>query len=194
MPGLREAKQLKAKQAIQRAAITLFTQKGYAQTTVDQIASSAEISAATFFRYFGSKEAVVMYDSLDPLILEAFRGQPADKEIIPALRAAMRQVFSELTAHQYELEMQRFKLLRTIPELRSTILEEMSRSIDLFAEIIAERRNMSSDDLAVRNLAGAIIGSGIGALLQSYKRPSRQADSVESFDAALAQLEQGLLK
>ena len=191
VPGLREVKQLRAKQAIQRSAIQLFMVQGFDHTTVEQIAHSAEISPSTFFRYFKSKEAVVMYDSLDPLILDAFREQPKDLGIIPALRWAMREVFDNLTPHQYELEMQRFKLVRTIPQLQAKILDEMARSIDLFADLIAHRTGKSPDDLAVRNLAGAIIGAGMAALLQSYKKP-RPTDSIQTFDAALAQLEQGI--
>ncbi len=191
VPGLREVKQLKAKRTIQQAAITLFAEQGFGHTTVEQIAGSAEISPATFFRYFGSKEAVVMYDSLDPIIMEAFRLQPKNVKAIPALRAAVRDVFSHLTPHQYELEMQRFTLVRSIPELQAKILDEMARSIDLFADLIAERSGKSPDDLPVRNLAGAIIGAGMAALLHSYKH-QRTTDSIQTFDAALAQLEKGL--
>jgi AcrR family transcriptional regulator len=189
--GLRQTKQLKTKQAIQQAAIRLFGTQGYSSTTVEQIAERAEVSPSTFFRYFGSKQDVVMYDSLDPLIMEAFRAQPRGLKIIPALRRAIKDVYAQLSPHQYELEMQRFTLVRTIPELQAKILDEMARSIDLFADLIAERTGKDAEDLAVRNLAGSIIGSGMAALLRAYRRkPGR--DSIDTFDAALARLEQGL--
>jgi AcrR family transcriptional regulator len=189
--GLRQTKQLKAKQALQQAAIALFAAQGYSSTTVEQIAERAEVSPSTFFRYFGSKQDVVMYDSLDPIIMEAFRAQPKDITVISALRLAIKDVYTRLTQHQYELEMQRFTLVRTIPELQAKILDEMARSIDLFADLIAERTGKDAGDLAVRNLAGSIIGAGMAALLSAYKRPV-SVDSIDTFDAALAQLEKGL--
>ena len=69
--------------------------------------------------------------------------------------------------------------------------EEMARNIDLFAEIIGKRTKKDPDSIEVRNLAGSIIGVGIAALLQAYKRPET-IDSINAFDNALARLEKGL--
>ncbi|HEX5812438.1 MAG TPA: TetR family transcriptional regulator, partial [Pseudonocardia sp.] len=55
----------------------LFRDRGYAATTVDDIAAAAEVSRSTFFRYFPSKEDVVLFDDVDPLMAEAFAEQPA---------------------------------------------------------------------------------------------------------------------
>jgi AcrR family transcriptional regulator len=192
MSGLREQKILKAKLSIQECALDLFTKQGYGATTVEQIAEASEVSPSTFFRYFQTKESVVLYDSLDPVIIEAFRAQPNDVSIIRALRNAMSEVFSGLSSDKQRLEKQRSKLMRTIPELQPYIFQELARSIELFADIIAERTHRSSDDLEVRNLAGATIGVGMAALLQVYKNPER-TDLISPFDASLAQLEKGLL-
>ncbi len=191
MSGLRERKIARAKTSIQKCALQLFAERGYTKTTVEQIAESAEVSPSTFFRYFQTKEAVVLYDSLDPIIIEAFSKQPLARPIIRALRNAMKETFGSLTAEEHRLEMQRFELLRTVPELRATMYEEMARNIDLFAEIIGKRTTKDPDSLEVRNLAGSIIGVGIAALLQAYKRPET-IDSVNAFDKALARLEKGL--
>lgn len=189
--GLRERKKAKAKAAIQEHALRLFAKQGYAATTVEQIAEAAEVSPSTFFRYFRTKEAVVLYDSLDPLIMEAFREQPAELSVIQALRVAMKTVFEGVPPKRFALEMRRFRLARTIPELKTSILDEMTRNIEMLAVMIAERTGGDPDDLAVRNLAGAIVGVGMAALLQAHKRP-KEIDSIVSFDAVLAQLDSGL--
>lgn len=192
MSGLRERKIAKAKAAIQECALRLFAEQGYAKTTVEQIAAAAEVSSSTFFRYFQTKEAVALYDSIDPIIVEAFRQQPAGISVIQALCNAIRNTFAELNTEKRVLEMQRFELLRALPELRAAMYEEMVHSIDLLATIIAERTGRPADSLAVRNLAGAIIGVGLAALLQAHTR-STESDPIQTFEQALAELEKGLL-
>jgi AcrR family transcriptional regulator len=94
-PGLRERKKAKTRAALQEHALRLFREQGYEATTVDEIADAAEVSPSTFFRYFPTKEDVVLYDALDPLLLEAFEAQPADLSPVGALRATMREVSAE---------------------------------------------------------------------------------------------------
>lgn len=57
--NLRERKKLAAWRAISDAALRLFDEQGYEATTIEQIAAAANVSRATFFNYFASKEAVV---------------------------------------------------------------------------------------------------------------------------------------
>jgi len=192
MAGLREQKILKAKLHIQACALELFARQGYSDTTVEQIAEASEVSPSTFFRYFQTKESVVLYDSLDPIIVEAFRAQPNGISIIRALRTAMSEVFSSLPADKQRLERQRGTLIRTVPELQPYIYQELARSIDLFAEIIAERTGRDANDLEVRNIAGATIGVSMAALLQAYQNPG-ETNLIVAFDNALALLEKGLL-
>lgn len=191
MVSLRERKKTKAKVLIQEQALRLFAKQGYGATTVEQIAEAAEVSASTFFRYFQTKEAAVLYDSLDPIIIEAIRQQPPELSVIRALREAIKTTFQELTEEKMKLEMERAELLRTIPSLRAAMMDEMVRNIDMLAVIVAERTNRKPDDIAVRNVAGAVIGVGMAAMLQANKRP-KEIDSIMAFDDALAHLENGL--
>lgn len=191
--GLRERKKAKAKARIQECALKLFAKQGYTETTVEQIAAAAEVSPSTFFRYFKTKEAVALYDSTDPLIVAIFREQPKELTIIQALRRAVKESYAKMPDERLALEQERFKVIRTIPELRTTMFDEMIRNIDMFAELIAERTGRSTSDIQVRNLAGAVIGVGMASLLQAYKQPSMDRDSLNFFDTALAELEKGLL-
>ena len=86
LPGLRERKKARTRAAIQHEALRLFREKGYEETTVDQIAEAVEISPSTFFRYFGTKEDVVLTDDYDVVLVEQYRAQPPDLGPVQALR------------------------------------------------------------------------------------------------------------
>jgi AcrR family transcriptional regulator len=189
--GLRERKKAKTKAAIQQHAMRMFGERGYQATTVEQIAAAAEVSPSTFFRYFPTKEDVVLYDALDPVLLEAFRAQPAELSPIQALRGAMWAVFGELPAGEVAVQQERDALIRSVPELRARMLDEFAKSLDLFAEIVADRVGRRADDPAVRTLAGAVIGVGISAWSTAGDH-ANPMDYLAVLDASLAHLEAGL--
>jgi AcrR family transcriptional regulator len=189
--GLRERKKAKTRAAIQQQALRLFQEQGYQATTIEQIAEAAEVSPSTFFRYFPTKDDVVLYDALDPVLLEAFRAQPAKLSPIQALRGAMWAVFAELPAEEVALQRERDALIRSVPELRARMLDEFARNLDLLAEVVAERVGRRADELAVRTLAGAVIGVGISAWYTAGDHATTQ-DYLAVMDAGLAHLEAGL--
>src|SRR6478752_6600783 len=69
--GLRDRKKIQTQAAIRREAMRLIDENGYANTTVEQIADAAEVSPSTFFRYFPSKEMVLMANDLDLVTVAA---------------------------------------------------------------------------------------------------------------------------
>jgi AcrR family transcriptional regulator len=188
-PGLRERKKAKTRASIQAHALRLFAEQGYHATTVEQIADAAEVSPSTFFRYFPTKEDVVLYDQFDPRLIEAFLAQPAELAPVTAVRRAMRQVFEQAPSEETEREFQRHELARSVPELRARMLDGFVSGLELFSDAVAERTGRPTDDVAVRTLAGAIIGTGLVAMLTGEGRPE---EFFERFDAHLAQLEAGL--
>src|SRR3954454_2644348 len=89
--GLRERKKAKPRAAIREHALRLFREQGYQRTTVEQIAAAAEVSPSTFFRYFPTKEDLVLQDDMDTRLVEAFERQPSGLSPIAALRGAIRE-------------------------------------------------------------------------------------------------------
>jgi AcrR family transcriptional regulator len=188
--GLRERKKLKTKAAIQKAALRLFLERGYEATTIEDIAEAVEISPSTFFNYFPSKEDVVLQDELDPLLYAAFAAQPADLGPIAALRAAMREVFSNLTPEQNNLFKRRLMLVASSQEVRSAMLNQYAGMVTQIAELFAARAGRPANDFAVRNLSGALLGVMIAAFLGVEH--DRDADLMQLVDQSLAHLEAGL--
>src|SRR6516165_2949229 len=114
--GLRERKKIKTRQAIRREAFRLIDENGYAATTVEQIADAADVSPSTFFRYFPSKESLLLADDLDPVILAALEAQPSDLSPTEAIRRAYAAAMAGLSAEQLEFENTRQRLMFSIPE------------------------------------------------------------------------------
>jgi AcrR family transcriptional regulator len=189
-PGLRERKKARTRASIQEHALRLFREQGYESTTVDEIAEAAEVSPSTFFRYFGSKEDVVVYDYLDPILIEAWRAQPPELGPVQAMRRAMVEVFSGLNREQLEDMNERARLIYAVPELRMAMIDDLIRTSAMLADEVAARTGRPADDLRVRTFTGALIGAIMAAILPAIARPS--PDWVALIDEVFQYFENGL--
>jgi len=193
-PGLRERKKARTRAAIREHALRLFREQGYEATTVDQIAEAADVSPSTFFRYFPTKEDVVLQDDLDLLAIGAFEAQPADLSPIAAFRAAAKDAFAALGDEELARLRETTELTLTIPEVRAAAMDELTRTIDLIAEAVARRVGRDPRDFAARNFAGAAVGVILAATIpwEQLAQEGGADDMFERIDAALAHLEAGL--
>lgn len=193
--GLRERKKARTRASLREHALRLFREQGYQRTTVEQIAAAAEVSPSTFFRYFPTKEDLVLQDDMDTRMVEAFERQPAGLGPVAAVRGAIREVLESYNEADLEVIRQTTTLTMTVPEVRSRAMDEFGRTIGVISEALAKRSGRPADDLAVRTVAGAIIG-----VIMSITMPwegwsgDRQAiaDMFERIDQALNLLEAGL--
>ena len=189
-PGLRERKKARTRATIQRHALRLFREQGYDTTSVSQIAEAAEVSESTFFRYFPTKEDVVLWDEYDPRIVEVFQAQPAGLSPIAALRAAFRDVLAQLSEAEWAEQRERMALMLSVPPLRAMLVDQIRGPMRLIAEVVAERVGRKPDDPGVRAVAGAVLGVGLSVMFAWAEHPD--ADIVALVDDAMAQLEAGL--
>ena len=188
--GLRERKKAKTRAAIQEHALRLFRDQGYAETTVQEIAAAAEVSPATFFRYFPTKEDTIVLDRLDPVMIELFRKQPPELSPTEALRTAIRDSIGVLTESEWELESERQRLVMNAPELRVRMLDQLYEGIDLLAELAAERTGRAPDDFAIRAWAGAVVGVVMATYEVAVDAP--MPEYLATIDRAFALLAAGL--
>jgi len=188
--GLRERKKAKTRAAIQQHALRLFQARGYDATTVEQIAEAAEISPSTFFRYFPTKEDVVLYDELDPRIIAAFEAQPPELSPIQAMRGALHAVFTRLPDEEMAQQLERGRLILAVPALRMRMLDQLADVTQLVAQLVARRVGRGADEFAVRTFAGAMVGALMAGLLVGVE--DLTADFLALMDASLAYLEAGL--
>ena len=193
--GLRERKKARTRAAIREHALRLFRENGYQRTTVEQIAAAAEVSPSTFFRYFPTKEDLVLQDDMDTRMIEAFERQPPGLSPVAAVRAAIREAFSSYTEADLEMVRETTTLTMTVPEVRARAMDEFARTIAVIADALAKRSGRPADDLAVRTMAGAIIGV-IMSITMPWEGWSSDRQAIEDMfgriDQALALLEAGL--
>jgi len=125
--GLRERKKARTRASIREHALRLFREQTYQGTTVEQIAAAAEVSPSTFFRYFPSKEDVVLQDDMDTRMIEALERQPAGLGPVTAVRTASREVFASYTQADLDLLRETTALTMTVPEVRARAMDEFDK-------------------------------------------------------------------
>jgi AcrR family transcriptional regulator len=191
--GLRERKKARTRSTIQREALRLFRELGYAVTTVEQIAEAADVSPSTVFRYFPGKEDLLVLDehhSLADAVTRAFAAQPADVPASAALRAAIRTALTDLPPADRAARLERDVALLAVPELWSANLGLLVRALDEIGDLVARRAGRDPRDAAVRTFTGAVLGVTVRVFLDAAHDPD--TDPAAALDEALALLESGL--
>jgi AcrR family transcriptional regulator len=194
-PTLRERKKARTRASLREHALRLFREQGYTATTVEQIAAAAEVSPSTFFRYFPTKEDVVLQDDLDVRMVEAFERQPPELNMIAAIRAASREAIASYDEADLALIRETTALTKTVPEIRARAIDEFARTIHIIAGAVAKRAGRPADDLAVRTLAGAVVGVMMAITLPSWTEdePDKPITGwFDEIDEGLTLLEAGL--
>jgi MFS transporter, DHA2 family, multidrug resistance protein len=189
-PGLRERKKARTRATIQSCALRLFREQGYDATTIEQIIYAADVSETTFFRYFPTKEDVVLDNGYDPMLIEAFQAQPPEMPPVQALRAAFAATFGGMTDRQQAEQNERITLVLTVPKLRGAMLDQISQAMQLIARAMAERAGRRPDDFTIRTVAGAVVGAAMAVSAAVTDDPD--ADLPALIDRAIAHLEPGL--
>jgi AcrR family transcriptional regulator len=162
---LRSRKKEKTRLAIHDAALELFIKQGFDATTVEQIAAQADVSTATFFRYFATKSEVIFsghgYEL--PALYDAILGRPKDEDGLLAVRNAIREwvplLDTERVVHQLRVASSSARLVGF-----SIHLGMKWQSI--ISDALAERRGLRGPDTQSRltaALAMAVFGNAANA-------------------------------
>lgn len=156
--GLRERKKVRTRQAIRHAAVELVAANGYAKTTVEQIADAAEVSPATFFRYFRSKDSALLANGLAELVISALRQQPPGVSTVKAVRQALAVIEDIVSADEWAFERTCLALVCSVPELREPQHAEHRRIGAMLAQAECARLGRAPGDFEVQVFFGALTG------------------------------------
>jgi AcrR family transcriptional regulator len=151
-PGLRERKKQRTRDALLRAALELFTTKGYERTTVDEIAEAVDVSQRTFFRYFAGKEeaAFAVQDMTEAHFVQALRERPPHEAPLEALRRAVLEGWDTIgeaieEVVPIELYMRAFQMIESTPVLLAAYLRRSADVEGELARLIAAREGLDVD-------------------------------------------------
>ncbi|MER5851843.1 TetR family transcriptional regulator [Streptomyces sp. NPDC002012] len=189
--GLRERKKLKTRIGIRRATYRLISEQGYDATTIEQIAEAAEVSPSTVFRYFATKEDIVLTDEYDPIMEAVLRNRPADEPPLESLRFIMAEALTAFLASEEEELRQRTRLMVEVPAIRARMTETMSDTAKVLARALADRSGRSPDDLEVRVFIAAVLGA-LREVTLYWGEHGQEGDLIALINQALDTLEAGL--
>ncbi|MFF0773640.1 TetR/AcrR family transcriptional regulator [Nonomuraea wenchangensis] len=195
--GLRERKKEKTRLAILDAALDLFLEQGYESTTVEQIAGAVEVSPRTFFRYFTSKDHLVLWfhDQGEEILLETMAARPPDEPPFTALMYALRAMLADLEDATPQ-ERERFlKLRRILDENPRLVGQSVARGTETerrLAEVVAARRGVKADEDQLSHL---IVAFAMSTMRVGFECPrsdgslpeitGRMAESIELAERSL---------
>jgi AcrR family transcriptional regulator len=183
--GLRDRKKIQTQAAIRREAMRLINENGYANTTVEQIAEAAEVSPSTFFRYFPSKEMVLMANDLDLVTITALEQQPADMPSLRAFRRALEITMATLSENEWRFERARLRMVLSIPELKAAQFDEYRRTEAALTEADCRRTGREPDDFEVRVFIGALAGALMACLDGVSGAPERMYRALDFMEAGM---------
>ena len=163
--GLRERKKLRTRRLIAETAARLFVERGFDAVPVAAVARAAEVSEATVFNYFPTKEDLVYQgmEAFEAELLASVRDRPAGESIVAAFARFVLRPRGFLAAAPDE-DSGRFliavsKMIADSPALRSREREILARYTASLAALIAEDTAADPDDLRPWVVARALIGT-----------------------------------
>jgi AcrR family transcriptional regulator len=148
--GLREKKAKQNRERIVSEALTLFARDGYEQTTMESIAEAADVSPSTLYRYFPSKDLVILarYKDFTERFAAVFAAHSVNHPVDEALAEAIFTALDEEDDQREEALLVR-SILDQSPIPRARLWDYLDEQLHLLSQQLAERLATTENDLRV---------------------------------------------
>ena len=189
--GLRERKKLRTRAELSDAAFRLFAERGFDETTIEDIVEQVEVSPRTFFRYFDSKEDVVIgfFDDLGLELRAMLAGRPSDEPSFTALRAALGTLI-DLYEERQDRVVAAKRLAHETPSIRARLLDKHARWENGVTEELVTRGGDPSQEPQMRLLA-AVALAAFSTAVSAWCTSGGRADLHALVDDALGAVGDG---
>jgi AcrR family transcriptional regulator len=187
-PGLRERNKMRRREAIVAAALRLFADRGYDETTIAEIAEVAEVAPRTVLTHFATKEDIAMapVDALAERMTTALRSRAPGKTtldvVAPWLQAEMR--YAESGPADHELKRRMFE---NNPRLEGQAMARVAGVAAEYTHALAADMGRDPDDPAT-----GIVVAGAAGIISHILSLSTDSDRDGAVRDALAFLEGGV--
>ena len=176
-----------ASREILETALRLFTEQGYDETTIAQIAREAGVSQRTLFRYFGTKEDLLggNQDRFGQVLTGTISELPPEVGVWEALRAGVAAVLALHDSREQALE--RFRLLHNTASLRAGWLEKRLRFQEDLLPLIEARMDAATGSVGAK--ARAVIATAFACLdaaSMTWADNDGKGDIMDLYDECLA--------
>jgi AcrR family transcriptional regulator len=191
--GLRERKKQATREALARAGLELFVERGYDETTLDEIADAAGVSTRTIFAYFPCKEDILfsMLERMRDALAHALQERPPGIDALTALREFILATAPEKS----ELDCRLAHAITDDPTLASHRRARMGQLQEVLAGAIAEDLGADAADrrpqIAAASLAAAFELLELDVEPGEWKPPTRE-EIAAAIDPVLAFVRAGL--
>jgi AcrR family transcriptional regulator len=158
--GLRARKKALTRNNLEETALRLFVSRGYEQVRLEDICAACDVSLRTFFRYFTSKEDLVLGRLRAHLNIaeDQFTRRPADEPLLSSLHAVITQTVRDYVAEP-ERELTRLRLAATTPALQTGLSTVFNGFEGLVRQVAAARMHTGHDARHPRLLAAAAVAA-----------------------------------
>jgi AcrR family transcriptional regulator len=183
-PGLRERRRVRVKLMVQAEALKLFADKGYEQTTIDDIAHASAMSPRTFFRYFPTKEDVVLWDEYDELPFDELLTSQEHDDPLVRLISTIRMIIGNIHDRDRDLLLARTKLSFRVPEIRARFLDQQASTVGAVYPQLAVALGGDPDDLGLRVMLSAMFAAMLVAV-ERWQHDEGRHDLIDVVDEAV---------
>jgi len=166
--AIRERTRRVVRSQLTEVAVDLFAEHGYEATTVDQIAAAAGMSKRTFFRYFASKDDLVIgkYDLFGDTMAAAFEARPAGEPVWESLRRVFDITVSYVDDPQQRARNETMeRIVQSAPALNAAYLDKFSRMQRLLVDGVRARITTTPAADAADPRPAAIVGAAFACLI-----------------------------
>jgi len=156
--GLRQRKKDSSRRAIEDAAWELFAERGYEDTSINDIAERADIAPRTFFRYFPTKEAVLypQFDELLQSVRDEFHRRPSDEPVMTSLFESLGKLSGSLEGGASRTQ-QRLAIIKRPGEQPIGTEYFRTRLSEVAAELVLEREGDGDEARMRARLASGVV-------------------------------------
>lgn len=187
-PRVRSGRRLSTSHAeLSHIALMLFVERGFDDTTIDDIAAAAGIGRRTFFRYFASKNDLPWgeFDALLGRMRDYLQALPPELPLVEALKTAVIE-FNRFPPEEVPFHRQRMRLILTVPTLVAHSALRYAAWREVISDFVGQRLGISADRLEPQAMAWALLGVSISAYEQWLEHDD--ADLSELLESAYAML------